>query len=235
MNMTPPYPGIISSGIQISWIYINTTNYSIPRSDALLVAGLTNGTSAQAFGSVLANVTLYLYKFPLSSPWQNVANTSLSGWTIDANGYKQTYGPYTGNLTNISASVSAPTSVTVPAGIYEAYPINYLTGDSLVLLFGGVIGLALNLTSPQQIQGWYSLDAQNFVKIFLDYGSSGNVTVELLSTSNPLQTLILLSASYFFYNAQQQQGFSRLLLIGGGVAAAVAIAAIAIFLFRRRG
>ena len=148
-------------------------------------------------------------------------NASYFEWIVNASGYNQTSTGYTS--VNVNASVSGPVQVTVPAGTYEAYQINY-TDDSVCALFFGV----------EQVQGWYSLEAQNFVKYFVEIDADENVTVELASISNPIQTMMLLSTLYFF-NAQQQQGFFNLLLLGGGGAALIAVVAISFVLIRRRG
>jgi len=181
--------------------YLNTTNYSNPRTDIRVDVGYKNGTSAILFISLLGNETYYIYKFPLTGSWQKTVNASWSEWIVNASGYNQTSTGYTS--VDVNASVSGPVQVTVPAGTYEAYQINY-TDDSVCALFFGV----------EQVQGWYSLEAQNFVKYFIDMETGENMTVELVSISKPVQTMMLLSALYFF-NAQQQQGFLNLLLLGG--------------------
>ncbi|MEX2704894.1 MAG: hypothetical protein Q6352_006505 [Candidatus Freyrarchaeum guaymaensis] len=201
--------------------YLNTTNYSNPRTDIRVDVGYKNGTSAILFISLLGNETYYIYKFPLTGSWQKTVNASWSEWIVNASGYNQTSTGYTS--VDVNASVSGPVQVTVPAGTYEAYQINY-TDDSVCALFFGV----------EQVQGWYSLEAQNFVKYFIDMETGENMTVELVSISKPVQTMMLLSALYFF-NAQQQQGFLNLLLLGGGGAALIAVVAISFVLIRRRG
>ncbi|WXG39220.1 MAG: hypothetical protein WED07_00025 [Candidatus Freyarchaeum deiterrae] len=218
----------VTSATQLLYSYINTTNYSIPRADTLLNVGFSNGTSAKIFGSALFNITVYLYKFPLSGSWQNIANASLTGWAIDALG--NNYSSSSWIVGNISASVLGLTSVTVPAGSYQAYQINY-TNNNVAYLFFGILG---TLVAPYlgSMQVWYSLAAQNFVKYFMDLGSSSNVTIELLSIYNPIQIMLF---STFYNSWQQQQGSFRLLLVGGGITAAIAIAVIAIVLHRRAG
>lgn len=213
------------------WDYINTTNYSIPRMDSLIYVRYTNGTNFQAFVTLLFNVTVNLYQFPLQNglSWKNVAQAYASYWIVNASGYNYTYETSWGF--NVTASVSGPASVTVPAGTYQAYQINYTEPEVAVLLFGW-LGELVGMCDFMYT--CYSLEAQNFVKLFMDYGSYGNVTIELTSVSNPIQNLMLFSFFYFFNAQQQQQGLYRLLLIGGGVGAAIIIVGIALLL-RRRG
>jgi hypothetical protein len=137
--------------------------------------------------------------------------------------------------TNI-ATASGPMNVTVPLGTYEAYQINYtntfMTNNTATILFGQYVGQMLGSMAPQ-IESWYSEDAQNFVKYFLDMSPLGNITIELVSKPPVDMTMLLL---FTLSNNIQQQGSFNLLLIGGGVAAAaIAIVVIAFVLVRRGG
>ncbi|WXG39219.1 MAG: hypothetical protein WED07_00020 [Candidatus Freyarchaeum deiterrae] len=224
----------ITSDTQITCLYLSTTDYSIPRMDILQVFGYNNHTSSQTFDRLLFDVPVNLYAFPLSNgqSWHNPATARIDGWTVNTTSYNQTFGP-SPLAFDVTASVSGPTSVTVPAGTYNTYQINNNTGAP-ILLFGILAYIFGPLWLWTSTQCSYSLDAQNFVKCFLDYGSGGNWTAELISTSNPLQTMQTM-IFFSFDNYQQQQSFSKLLLIGGGIGAVIVIAGIAIAIHRRRG
>nr|MDO8082962.1 hypothetical protein [Candidatus Freyarchaeota archaeon] len=226
MGGSPPTNA--SGGTGKIWTYVNTTDYSIPRVDSEIDIAFTNGTSAKQFASFMFNITVYLYQFPLvdSLSWMNIANTTLSEWMVDTSGSNTT--DFDSGDLDIGAWVSGPTSVTVPAGTYTCYQLNYSL-NTIFVHFGYLLGMALG-DGATEFLGWYSLDAQNFAKIFIDMGFGENVTIELVSEAQNITPLLLLT----FLNAQQQQGFTTLLLIGGGVAAVIVVAGIAIVLIKRR-
>jgi hypothetical protein len=223
---------------QITSIYLNITNFSIPRADQLLDSSAP-GTSIQNFTSFLFNESVLLYEWPLSNgqSWTNIANTSFTGWNMATPPYVNTsMTPFFAPI-QTDGSVSGPTNVTVPLGTYSAYQINY-TQETPMLLFGILTAGQITEGFPL-LESWYSPDAQNFVMYFVDMGSMGNTTIELVpqptSTSTSTGTTMLLLLSLI--NTEQQQGSSSLLLIGGGAAAAVVIviAVVAMLYLRRQG
>lgn len=203
--------------------YLNTSNFSNPKTTMEFSFKYKNGSTALFFIGLMGNETLHIYKFPLSDglSWLKTVNASVDMWMINAIGTNSSMPTGYWDLP-VNASVAGPVNVTVPAGTFETYQINY-TNDAVCFLFG-MFG------SPDQVQTWYSLKAQNFVKYFYELGTDENVTIELISKGLDMMLL-----STLFIAQQQQQGFTNLLLIIGGITGLIIIAAVAVALLRRRG
>ncbi|MFB0561248.1 MAG: hypothetical protein ACETWM_08535 [Candidatus Lokiarchaeia archaeon] len=209
--------------------YINTTNFSNPRTDRKLMWDFPAGKIIE-FRSYLRNETFHIYKFPLYDglSWQKLVNQRVTGWDVDLTGTNTTISPFY-KTTNITASVAGPINITVPAGTFETFQINY-TNDIICELFSDIFDWYLD-PDIDQVQAWYSLEAGNFVKYFMEVDTDENVTIEMIT---PFPSSILLFALSF---STQQQASTNLLLIGGLIAvlAVIATVGIVIVLVRRRG
>ncbi len=226
-----------AKGIETVREYINTTNFSNPRTDTELKLKDSSGYTHIRGRSYLRNATFDFYKFPLSDglSWETVMNESVTRWEWATGFDNSTYDPYY-QLAGVNVSVSGPVNVTVPLGTYETYQITY-TNDTVCELFCEKL---FWVTEIEQVQGWYSLEAGNFVKYSMEVEAGGiflpvthgNVTIELVP-SPPTNMMLPL---VFYFSAQQQQGSSNVLLTVGLILAVAVIGSIGIVIFlARRG